>query len=240
MKLLFFSFFLVLSAYGVAQNLQFHYDLRHTIDPEQHPKNFTVLNFEYFKDLDTLGTGSFLFKINANLDGKNGNMGQIFSQISQSLKFWKPKVYLSFNYSGGLGVTSESFGYYISNSFGIGVSFPFEWKGAWISMAAHFRYNAFRKPSYDPQLSLYLGKGIFEYKVFIAGSFVFWTQNRDQGNEYTGELHGKKLAFFGDPQIWFRIKNGFSAGSRVNVYYHLLNDGNNIQFYPTLGVKYQF
>jgi hypothetical protein len=229
-----------LSAYGIAQNLQLHYDFRHMVDPEQQPKNFTVLSFEYFKDLDTLGTGSFLFKFNAHLDGKNSNMGQVFSQISQSLKFWKPKVYMSFNYSGGLGVTSGSFGYYVSNSFGIGVSSPFEWRGAIISVAAYFRYNAFRKPSYDPQLTLYLGKGIFEYKVFIAGSFVFWTQNRDQGDEYTGELKGKKLAFFGDPQIWFRIKKGFSAGSRVNVYYHLLNENNTIQFYPTFGVKYQF
>ena len=206
----------------------------------QNPKNFAVLSFEYFKNVDTLGTGSFMFKLNASLDGGNSNMGQVFSQISQSLKFWRPGVYLSFNYSGGLGITPDAYGYSISNSFGIGMAYPFEWKGAWISLAAYFRYNAFKKPSYDPQLTLYLGKGIFDYKVFIAGSFVFWTQNRDPGEEYTRALKGKKLAFFGDPQIWFRIKNGFSAGSRVNVYYHLLNENNSIQLYPTLGLKYQF
>jgi hypothetical protein len=87
---------------------------------------------------------------------------------------------------------------------------------------------------------LYYGRGFFNYKIFAAGSFVFWTENRNQGNDYTKDLKGKKFAFFGDPQIWFRVKKGVSAGSRINVYYHLLSEDNHIQLYPTLGVKYEF
>ena len=240
MKYLLFSAFLLLSLRVFSQDLQLHYDFRHTTDPKLNSKDFPTFSFEYFKNIDTLNTGSFLLKINAQLDGEKNNMGQVFTQISQSLKFWDPKVYLSINYSGGLGVTPESFGYYLSNSFGIGIAYPFQWKGAWIASGVCFRINVFDRPSYDPQLNLYYGKGFFNYKIFAAGSFVFWTENRNQGNDYTKDLKGKKFAFFGDPQIWFRVKKGVSAGSRINVYYHLLSEDNHIQLYPTLGVKYQF
>lgn len=240
MKYLLFLASLFISLKGGSQNLQVHYDFRHTTDPKLNSKNFPTFSFEYFKNIDTLDTGSFLLKLNAQLDGKNSNIGQVFTQISQTLRFWKPKVYLSLNYSGGLGVTPDSFGYYLSNSFGVGPAFPFQWKGAWVATSICFRINVFDIPSYDPQFNLYFGKGFFNYKIFAAGSFVFWTQNRNQGNEYTKDFKGKKFVFFGDPQIWFRIKNGFSVGSRINVYYHLLSENNKIQLYPTLGTKYQF
>ena len=240
MKILILSALFIFTLDGFSQNLQFHYDFRHSADPALNPKNFPSFSFEYFKDIDTVGTGSFLLKLDARLDGENNNMGQVFTQISQSLRFWKPKLYLSLNYSGGLGVTPTASGYYLSNSFGIGSSVPFQWKGAWLSTGLSFRMNVFDKPSYDPQFTLYFGKGFINYKIFTAGSFVFWTQNRNQGNDYTKDLRGKKFAFFGDPQVWIKIKKGLSAGSKINVYYHLLSENNRIQFYPTLGLKYQF
>lgn len=218
MKFLIISACLLLTLTGFSQNLQLHYDFRHTTDPTLNSKNFPTFSFEYFKNIDTIGTGSFLLKLDAHLSGENNNVGQVFTQVSQSLRFWKPKVYLSLNYSGGLGVKPTSFGYYLSNSFGVGASYPFQWNGAWVAPSLSFRINVFDKPSYDPQFTLYFGKGYINYKIFTAGSFVFWTQNRNQGNDYTKDLNGKKFAFFGDPQIWFRIKNGFSVGSRINVY----------------------
>jgi hypothetical protein len=240
MKYLLCSAFIFLSLTGVSQNLQLHYDLRHITDPELNPKNFPTFSFEYFKNIDTLETGSFLLKLDALLNGRNNNVGQVFTQISQTLRFWDPKIYISLNYSGGLGVTPDAFGYYLYNSLGFGLAYPFKWKGAWVATSLYLRVNAFDKPSYDPQFNLYFGKGFFNYKIFVSGSFVFWTQNRNRGNDYTEELKGKKFAFFGDPQIWFRIKNGFSVGSRINVYYHLISEDNQIQLYPTIGTKYQF
>lgn len=240
MKFLFFPGFFMLSISGLAQNIQFHYDFRHSLDPNMNSKNFPTFNFEYFKEIDTGRTGSFLFKIQADLNGTTNNVGQVYTQISQSLKFWKPKIYLSFNYSGGLGMVNDSTGFFIPNSFSAGLSYPFQWKGAWFAVNVLFRYNSFDKPSYDPQVIIYFGRGFLNYRVFTAGSFVIWTENRNQGNDYTKNLRGKKLAFFGDPQVWIRIKKGFSAGSRINLYYHILSDDKHIQYYPTLGIKFEF
>jgi len=240
MKFLLLSAFLLLAPTVFSQNLQLHYDFRHTVDPKLNPNNYPMFSFEYFKNIDTVGTGSFLLKVQADLKGKNNNVGQVFTQMSQSLRFWKPKIYVSLSYSGGLGVTPTSFGFYLSNAFGAGLSYPFQWKGAWIATSLIYRYSGFDKPSYDPQFTFYFGRGFVNYKIFVAGSFVFWTENRNQGTEYTQSQRGKKFAFFGDPQIWFKIKNGFSVGSRISVFYHLISNDDRIQFYPTLGTKYQF
>jgi hypothetical protein len=223
-----------------AQNLQVHYDFRHFVDPNLQKVNFPSFTFEYFKQIDTASRGSFLFKLQADLNARRNNVGQTFMQISQSLRFWQPKVFLSVNYSGGLGLSGDSFGYTIFNSFGAGATYPFQWKGAWISLSLLARYNAFAKPSYDPQFTLYFGRGIRNYQVFIAGSFVFWTQNRNVGIESTMHERGKKFSFFGDPQIWIRLKNNLSAGSRINVFYHIYTIADRIQLYPTVGLKYQF
>jgi len=232
--------FLMFSAAGSAQNLQLHYDFRHSLDPKLNSENFPSISFEYFKLIDTLETGSFLMKVQADFKGKDQNIGQVFMQLSQSLRFWKPKFYIYLNYSGGLGVTKSSFGFYIANSYGIGISYPFQWKGAWLATNFSFRYNAFKKPSYDPQFTFYFGRGIANWKFFTAGSFVFWTENLDQGEEFTRDRKGKKFAFFGDPQFWMKVKGGLSAGSRLNVFYHTLTEDDEIRIYPTLGLKYQF
>jgi hypothetical protein len=229
---------MVVSIAAPGQNVQLHYDMRHTFDPKPNPRNFPSLTFEYFKNIDTTGTGSFLFKMQLDLKEKKHNPGQVFTQISQSLRFWKAPVYLSLNYSGGLGI-SGSFGFNIPNSFGIGISYPFQWRGAWVALNLLARYNAFEHPSYDPQFTFYFGKGFFNYKIMVAGSIVSWTENRFQGNDFTKDLHGKKFSFFGDPQVWIKLRGGLSLGSRINLFYNLQKP-NALLVYPTVGAKYQF
>jgi hypothetical protein len=239
MKFSFSAFFFLLSIGIFAQNIQFHYDFRHSIDPRLNSSNYPTFSFEYFKNIDSLGSGSFLLKLQTDLNGKNNNVGQCFTQVSQSLKFWEPKVYFYFTYSGGLGVAPSSYGFYIANSFGAGASCLLSWNGAWIVPSLSIRLNVFDRPSYDPQVTLYFGRGFINYRIFASGSFTFWTENRNQGNDFTKNLKGKKFAFFGDPQLWVKVKNNFSAGSKINAYYNLLRE-NEVQFYPTIGIKYQF
>ncbi len=223
--------------YSKSQDIQLHYDLRHTTYPELSPNDYPALAFEYLKNLDS-SRGSFLAKVQVDLNGTNGNVGQIFLQLSQTLRFWKPKLQLALTFSGGLGATPNSFGYYINNSYGIGAAYPFQFKGAFFTTQLVLRYNTFNKPSYDPQFTFYVGRGYFNYRVFVSASFTFWTQNNDIGTDATQGLRGKDFKFFGDPQIWFKVYKGFSIGTRVFVFYHTIN--NDVQFFPTLGTKYRF
>lgn len=238
MKTVLFVIFCALTLAGQAQQLQFHYDFRHSLDPELNRTNFASITFEYFKGNDS--TGSFLFKMQTDLSGENNNVGQVFMQVSKNIRYWKPKVELALTYSGGLGVAPPSYGFYITNTFGIGAAYPFRWKGAWFTTSLVCRTSFFPKPSHDPQFTFYFGRGFFNYRIMVAGSLVAWSENRNQGNDFTKDQSGKKVAFFGDPQCWVKLTKSISVGSRINLFYHTLTNANQIQVYPTLALKNQF
>lgn len=175
------------------------------------------------------------------MQGTNHNMGKFFMQISQSFKLWKPKIYAQFQYSGGMGIAEPgSYGYYIANAFSAGPVYPFRWKGAWFSTSLLYTYNTFKKPSNDVMYSLYWGKGFWNYKLEFSGDIEVYTLNKNLGDVATSGLHGKWLAFFGEPQVWFKVHNGFSLGSKINMYYHVLNDQNMLQVYPTIAARFKF
>src|SRR5882757_826819 len=150
-----------------AQNLQVHYDLRHSTDPAHNAHNFPTVYFEYFKASPSrdsgssfIKPGSFLFKTQADLLGAKNNIGKFYLQVSQSFRCWKPKVYLSLQYSGGLGVTEpKQYSYYINNTFSLGAEIPFRWKGAWFSSVLDYKYIPYPKPSHDVLYTFYWWKG---------------------------------------------------------------------------------
>ncbi|MFH0756844.1 MAG: DUF5020 family protein [Bacteroidota bacterium] len=222
------------------QELQFHYDFRDNIDPQLYEKNFPWVDFKYFKEIDTVNTGALLFEVQSFLNGNKNNIGQTFIQISQSLKFWKPNIFAYFYYSGGLGVTPNSYGYYISNAYSVGGSYLLAFKNIWFNLGLLYRYSAYQKPSHDPQLNLYIGGALFNYKVTYSSTLVLWSNNKDDGSTINGGKNGKKVLFFADPQIWFKIGKGFSIGSRGSLSYHIVDDLNRVVLYPTIGVKRDF
>src|SRR5258708_33725642 len=145
-RLLFFM--VMLSAPVFAQNLQLHYDPRHTLDPKHNAINFPTIYFEYFKSKDT--SGSFFIKTESDLNGSDHNIGKVFTQMSQSFRFWKPKIYAQVHYSGGLCLAEpRSYGFFITNAFSVGPQYPFRWESAWFSTSLFFTYNAFKKPNHD-------------------------------------------------------------------------------------------
>jgi hypothetical protein len=128
----------VCSFKAYAQSLQLHYDLRHSIDPTHNSKNFPTVYFEYFKQqTDTssfIRPGSFLFKVETDLQGDKNNIGKSFIQATQTFRLWKPKIFIGAQYSGGLGVTEpKQYSYYINNALSIGPSVPFQWQGAYFN-----------------------------------------------------------------------------------------------------------
>ena len=222
-----------------SQSLQLHYDFRHTLDPLHNSMNFPTIYFEYFKAKDT--SGSFFIKTESDLNGANHNIGKFYTQVSQSFKFWNPKIYVQVQYSGGLGIAEPgSYGYYITNALSLGAVYPFQWKAAWFSTSLFYTYNAFKKPSHDFLYSLYWGRGFWTYKFEFSGDIELYTMNKNTGDSFTSNLSGKTVAFFAEPQVWFKIHNGFALGSKINIYYHVLNTENLLQAYPTLAARFKF
>lgn len=232
-------FLLVMTSGLRAQELQLMYDFRHTADPEHNDRNFPWLDFKIFKEIDTLHTGSFLFEAQSFLNGTQSNMGQTFIQVSQTLKFWKPSLYLNFYFSGGLGVTPDAFGFYIPNAYSTGISTLLPFEKVWINLSLLYRYSAYPEPGHDPQVNIYVGGGLFQYRLMYSSTLVMWTNDRDAGTAGADGEKGKKLLFFADPQAWYSLGKGFSMGTRLSLSYNI-TENNHLSAYPALGIKRSF
>lgn len=245
MKFIFSGILIALSTQLYAQNLQLHYDLRHTVDPHHNVKNFPTVYFEYFKAQDSTSTfikpGAFFIKMQTDMLGAQNNIGKTFIQASQTFRFWNPKVFLSLQYSGGLGVTEpKQYSYYIANALSLGPSYTFQWKGAYFSTTIYYVNNMLKKPSHDFLYTFYWGRGFWNYKVEFNGDLQVYTLNKNQGDEATKDLTGKRVSFFGEPQLWFNIHKGFGVGSKVLLYYHVVTNDDVFQVYPTVAARVKF
>jgi len=242
MKYLYLAFLLTCYHPIKAQTLQLHYDARHTLDPSRNSKNYATLYFEYFKTPDTgkliIKPGSFLLKLQADFTGEQQNIGKYYMQVSQEVRFWRPKVFLNLQYTGGLGITNpRQYSYYIVNTYSVGISYPFKLGSAYMSSVLNFRYVPYTKPSRDLMYTLYFYKGLFNYRAEFAGDFSLWTENKDHGDELTANLHGKRLSFFAEPQFWYNVNRTFAIGTRVNTNYHVLTTEDVLQIYPTAAIR---
>lgn len=47
----------------------------------------------------------------------------------------------------------------------------------------------------------------------------------------------RDFIFFAEPQFWLKIHGAFSAGTKINMYYHVLTTESIFQAYPTLAIR---
>lgn len=242
MKFLFFCLFWISCTRLFSQQLQLHYDPRHTLDPKHTTKNFTTAYFEYYKKQDSgkgfIKPGSFLLKLQADFMGAHNNMGKFYMQVSQSFRCWKPKIFLSLQYSGGLGITEpKQYSYYISNTYSVGADYPFQLGHTYFSSQLYYKTVAYTRPSHDLLYTLYWWKGLHHYKIEWAGDFSVWTENKNHGDDLTKTQQGKRFFFFAEPQLWYNVNAYFSIGTKFNTYYHVLTSEHRLQVYPTIAMR---
>ena len=220
-----------------AQDLQLHYDWRHSIDPRNNARNFPALTFKTFKALEF---GSFLLKLEANLDGTQHNVSKGYLEVSQTLRFWKAPVYVLGEYTGGLGLFDDaSGGYYLANAYIVGAAHPFKWNGGFANVSLGYKHTNFPRGSHDPQASVYWGRSVGKRWAF-ASTGVFWTQNRNRGDDFTAGLSGKRGAFLIENELWWRAMGLVSVGSNVRVSRNVYATDGRLLIYPTAGVRYLF
>jgi hypothetical protein len=220
-----------------AQDLQLHYDWRHTVDPRNNARDFPALTFKSFK---ALAFGSFLLKLEANLDGERHNVSKGYLEVSQTLRFWKTPVYALGEYKGGLGLFDDaSGGYSIANAYAVGAAYPFQWNGGWASVSLAYKHTNLPSASHDPQVTLYWGRPLGKRWSF-ASTGVLWTQNRNQGDDLTASLTGKRASLLMENELWWRAVGLVSVGSEVRVSRNVYATDGRLLVYPTLGVRYLF
>jgi hypothetical protein len=234
MKYLLLPSFLFFGFRSLCQNVQLVYDSRH----------YPTLYFEYFKSQDSghslIKPGSFLFKMEADGYAPGTNTAKMYFQVSQTLRCWTPKIFLHLSLSGGLGVTEpKQYSYYIVNTYMAGAALPFQWKGGYYSAVLDYKYVPYTRASSDLLWTFYFYKGFLHYRAEFLGDFSVWTENKNHGDPETEGFHGKRIFFFAEPQIWWRIVGGLSVGGRLNIYYHVNISDDTWQFYPAAGIRWK-
>lgn len=238
MKYCLWIIFVLLATTIFAQNVQLHYDNRHSIDADNNDRNYTTLSFETFK-LESYG--SLFMKMDVDFKGAHNNPGNVFTQISHTFKFWQFPAFLHLEYSGGLGMDSKSgYGYAIDNAYMVGAAYPFPLGNAWWSTYLVYRYNNFTHGSHDLQYSLYWGQNFLRDKISLSGHLVLWTENKDHGDAWTAGQSGKKLLFLSEPQIWYNINKLLAVGTEIKLFYHVYSYSEGWLVYPTVAVKYNY
>ncbi len=86
-------------------------------------------------------------------------------------------------------------------------------------------------------ITLYWGKGLWNYKAEFSGDFSIWTENKSHGDSQTEGLRGKRFFFFAEPQFWYNLNKAFALGTKINMNYHLLTTEDVLQVYPTIAVR---
>ena len=176
----------------------------------------------------------------ADLSGERHNISQVYLQVSQSFRCWRPRIFLNIQYNGGLGVTEpKQYSYYITNTWSAGGSYLFKWGAAYLNAQLNFKIVEYARPTQDPLFALYWWKGLFNYRAEFAGDFSAWTENRNQGDDLTKQMHGKRFFFFAEPQFWYRVAGQLSIGTKVNMYYHVITSADLFQVYPTIAAKWR-
>ena len=82
------------------------------------------------------------------------------------------------------------------------MAYPFKWNGSWASASLAYKHTNFSRASHDPQATLYWGRPVGK-RWAVASTGVFWTQNRNHGDDFTASLRGKEGAFLVDTEKTF-------------------------------------
>jgi len=217
-----------------AQNLQLHFDPRHTMyGDEVSSSNYLTATFEMYKP-DKWGN-TFMFA-DFDFNHNKKNIGLVYAEIAREFKLGDFPLLPHFEYNGGLGlVKGTGSGFSIPSSYMAGFGYPFQLGNFYMSTYLAYKLNAFQEVSNDAQWTVTWNATLAEGKLSLGGFFDLWSENKDR----TGVETGKKLVMLSEPQIWYNITPNFSLGSEVEVSYHFAGAGN---FYaiPTLATKWTF
>ena len=231
-----FTLALFILATGMrAQNLQLHFDPRHSLygDNVAAPVNYLTATFEMFKPDQWGSTFAFVdFDFNFNK-----GPGLAYAEIARAVKLGDFPLLAQIEYNGGLGLVRDSgVGFSIPNAYLGGVAYPFRLGSFFMNTYLVYKLNAFQEASHDAQWTFTWNASFANNKLSLAGFFDLWSENKDR----TGVESGKRLVLLSEPQIWYNITPNLSIGSEIEVSYNFVLGANSFYVIPTLATKWNF
>lgn len=214
-----------------AQNLQLHFDPRHTFYGSDVPtasQNYLTATFEMFKP-DQWGS-TFMF-VDFDLNNSKKNIGLAYAEIAREFKIGDFPLMPHLEFNGGLGN-----GFSIPSSYMAGFGYPFQLGNFFMSTYVAYKLNAFQEVSNDAQWTVTWNATVADGKLSLAGFLDLWSENKD----HTGAESGKKLIMLSEPQLWYNFTPNFALGTEVELSYNFVVGPNHFYAIPTLATKWNF
>lgn len=238
-KLSFLIVVLIVTTNTFAQNLQLHYDTRHSLYGNKvSPSNYFTATFEMFKP-DKWGH-TFMF-IDCDFNFNKKNPGLAYAEIARAFKIGDFPLMPHIEYNGGLGlVKGTDIGFSIPSAYLAGVQYPFQLGDFFMGTYVAYKLNAFAQNSHDVQWTLTWSSTLANGKISLSGFADVWTEDK----QYTegANAKGKKISFVSEPQLWYNISDNLAIGTEVECSYNFVNKFAESKFYaiPTLATKWNF
>jgi hypothetical protein len=224
------------------------YDFRHVMDPQDNPNDFPVVELKVFFPQSF---GSFFLKQEIDLDGAHHNVSQINTELSQSIKLGAvtlggSPLLVRVGYAGGLGLFNDAGGgFTIQNAYELGLAYAFQVRKAFCDVSLSLRDTSFAKPSYDPMLTLYAGRYFLDDRVLLANSLEAWTTSTaqalgGQGGTSSQSDGGKFASWELESEAWYRVDKHFYVGTYTRTTRNVYAVSNRWVVYPSVGVRYTF
>lgn len=218
-----------------AQNLQLHFDPRHSLygDKIGAPINYFTATFEMFKP-DQWGSTFMFVDFDFNFDKRNP--GLAYAEIARAFKIGDFPLMPHLEYNGGLGlVRGTGFSFSIPSSYLVGAQYPFQLGNFFMGTYLAYKLNAFETNSHDVQWTLTWNSAFQDSKVSLGGFLDLWSENK---NRATGD-GGKRLVLLSEPQIWYNFTPHFALGSEIELSYNFARF-EKFTAIPTIATKWNF
>ncbi|WP_165045448.1 DUF5020 family protein [Dysgonomonas sp. ZJ709] len=239
-KLIFTISLLALTAFVSAQNLQLHFDPRHSLHGDSFDRNYFTVTFEMFKP-DKWGS-TFMF-VDLDFNQSRGNIGLAYMEIARDIKLGKSPIMAHAEFNGGVGKTGKSAannsGFTIENAYLVGPSYAVNIKGVNLSTYLVYKYHSFEKVSNDIQWTGIWNANLFKNKVSLSGFLDVWTENKVR--THAGFESGKKIILLTEPQFWYNATPNLSFGTEIEISNNFYRYNKNVVYVnPTIAAKWNF
>ncbi len=247
-KLLFAVVALVSAHTALAQNIQLHYDLGHTLYSDLTPRMSVTTTIEMFKP-DKWGSTYFF----TDIDYKNDGVVGAYWEVSREFNVTKNKQWAAHvEYNGGSTTGESGATSYWGSRFqhALLAGGAWNWHSADFSHTFSFQlmYKYYFKNSHDGahpfnsfQATSVWGMTFGQGLCTFCGFADLWYDKKVKGN----------LIFVSEPQFWFNLNTikgwdgiNLSLGTEVEISNNFLINENNEQnkFYvvPTIAAKWTF
>jgi hypothetical protein len=213
-------FFLLFATILFAQNLQLHYDYKKE-------RKYLTSTIEMFKP-DEYGSTFFFVDMDYNNKGDK-NISLAYWEIARyiTLPVLDNKLSATVQYNDGM---TNSFSF--DKVWLFGFSYPVDL--GFVTLSTDILLRNEHNHDLGFQLTTVWSKPFFDNKLVFTGFVDIWSSKVKDSNKDT------KYVFLTEPQIWYNVNNHLAIGGEVEISNNFIFGKKDVQFFPTIALKWNF